>query len=215
MDIMDNKTHKFISVSYELYSVENGEEQFVEKTEDARPMDFYTGCEMALPAFENAVVNLNTGADFAFTLSQEEAYGPHNAEQVLLLNKEIFSRDGAFDAENVFVDAVLPLQNEHGQRFIARVLEITDDSVKVDLNHPLAGKDLKFTGRINESREATEEEIKEFFDKMNSHHCGGGCGGHGDGSCGCGGHGDGECGGHGDGECGCGGEGHEGGCGCH
>lgn len=72
---MDKNTHKLIVVSYELYSVENGEEIFVEKTDEQKPLQFYTGCDMALPAFEKAVKELNTDSEFDFNLSPEEAYG--------------------------------------------------------------------------------------------------------------------------------------------
>jgi len=49
---MENKTHRFISAKYELYSMEYGNEVLIEKTEENRPLTFYTGCEMALPQFE-------------------------------------------------------------------------------------------------------------------------------------------------------------------
>ena len=90
---------------------------------------------------------------------------------MLDLNKEVFSQGGEFDSSNVYIGATIPLQNQEGQRFIARVIDITEDKVKVDLNHPLAGKELRFKGHIIENREATDEEIKEFFEKLNSHHC--------------------------------------------
>ena len=53
---MENNKHRLVVVSYELYSIENGEEQFLEKTEDMQPMQLYTGCDMALPAFEQEIV---------------------------------------------------------------------------------------------------------------------------------------------------------------
>ena len=109
----------------------------------------------------------------------------------------MFCIDGKLDEEHIFVDAIIPLQNENGQRFLGKVLEVGDSKVKVDLNHPLAGKDLHFIGSIVESREATNEEIQNMINHMN-----GGCGG----NCGdCGG----GCGGH-DGGCDC-----DGGCNCH
>ncbi len=188
---MDKNTHKLIVVSYELYSVEKGEEIFVEKTDEQKPLQFYTGCDMALPAFEKAVKELNTDSEFDFNLPPKEAYGEFNPESVLDLDKTIFSHQGVFDEANVFVDAMLPLQNEKGDRFIGRVLEISDDKVKIDLNHPMAGKALHFKGRIMENREATEEEVNDFLESMRSHHCGGGChggcgGGDSQGNCGCG-----------------------------
>lgn len=181
---MENNTHRLIVVSYELYSVENGQEHFIEKTEEQKPMQFYTACEMALPAFEQEIVKYGKDTDFEFSLTKEQAYGEHDAKSVLALDKETFSHDGVFDSKNIYKDAVVPLQNEQGHRFLGKVLEVSDDKVTIDLNHPLAGKDLQFRGHVIENRPANDAEVKGFFEQMSQHHCGG-CGG----DCNCGGEG--------------------------
>ena len=200
---MENKTHQLIVVSYELYSLKDGKENFIEKTNDMQPMQLYTGCDMALPAFEKEIVRFDKDTDFKFTLTKEQAYGERDDKSILSLDKATFSPNGVFDSENIYKDAVVPLQNEEGQRFLGKVLEVSDNKVTIDLNHPLAGMDLVFHGHVFENREASEEEVKDFFEQMNQHHCGGGCGG------GCGSNNEGGCGfgGHEDGEGGC--------CGCH
>ena len=200
---MENKTHRLIVVSYELYSLKDGNENFIEKTNDMQPMQLYTGCDMALPAFEKEIVRFDKDTDFKFTLTKEQAYGERDDKSILSLDKATFSPNGVFDSENIYKDAVVPLQNEEGQRFLGKVLEVSDDKVTIDLNHPLAGMDLVFHCHVFENREASEEEVKDFFEQMNQHHCGGGCGG------GCGSNNEGGCGcgGHEDGEGGC--------CGCH
>lgn len=195
---MDKKTNKYIAVAYKLYTNENGTENMIEEATLAKPFQFISGMGLALDDFEKKVETLETGTDFDFTLSKEQAYGEHEDERVLSLDREMFCIDGKLDEEHVFVDAIIPLQNENGQRFLGKVLEIGDSKVKVDLNHPLAGKDLHFVGSILESREATNEEIQNLINHMNGG-CGGNCGDcHGD----CGGHGDG-CGDGCDGNCGC------------
>ena len=101
------------------------------------------------------------------------------------------------------------MQNEDGNRFTGRVLDVTEDTVKMDLNHPLAGLDLLFKGEIVENREATNEEIQQMLSHISGEGgcggCGGGCDHH---------HGDGEGDGH-DHSCGCGHGHHGGGCGHH
>ncbi|QUB62329.1 FKBP-type peptidyl-prolyl cis-trans isomerase [Prevotella melaninogenica] len=200
---MENKKHRLMVVSYELYCIENGKEYIIEKSDDMQPMQLYTGCDMALPAFEQEVVKFDKDTDFKFSLTKEQAYGERDDKSVLALNKATFSPNGVFDTENIYKDAVVPLQNEEGQRFLGKVLDISDDKVTIDLNHPLAGKDLIFHGHVFENREASEEEVKDFFEQMKQHHCSGGCGGGCGSDCGnsCG------CKDHEEGEGGC--------CGCH
>ena len=164
------------------------------------------------------MVALNKGDEFDFVLDAAHAYGEHVAERVLDLDKKMFYVDGHFDDKNIYKDAIIPLQNEDGNRFMGHVLEVNDTIVKVDLNHPLAGKSLNFKGTVIESREISKEELQEYVNNLNAGGCGGGCD-----NCGgsCGGehhHKDGECcGNHKEGEC-CGGNHHhhkEGGCHCN
>ena len=136
---------------------------------------FISGLGVALESFEKAVVDLKTDDTFDFTIMQEEAYGPYMEEKVLDLDREVFSINGHFDKENVYEGAVIPLQNEEGTRFSGRVMSIGDEKVKIDLNHPLAGKDLHFTGKIIEAREAREEEIMQTIEQLTGGSCGCGC----------------------------------------
>ena len=189
----------------------------VEEAPAAKPFQFISGFGITLDAFENALVDLEKGADFDFVLSEDEAYGPYVNEHVIALEKEMFMVNGRFDKEYIFKGAVVPLQNEQGQRFMATVVDIADDKVTLDLNHPLAGKKLNFKGSVVENREASNEEIQTMINHMSGEGCGhcggdcGGCGGHEGHEGGCGGHGGHE--GHEGGCCGHGGHGdHEGGC---
>ena len=84
----------------------------------------------------------------------------------------MFCINGHFDHEHIYEDAIIPLQNEEGQRFYGRVVTVGEDKVKVDLNHPLAGETLHFKGTILDTREATTKEIEH----MVAHMTGGGCG---------------------------------------
>ncbi len=190
------QNNKYISVSYALYDTTEGKSELVEQTTDDRKFIFISGMGVTLPAFENAIADLAQGEQFDFTLTPEEAYGERYEERVIELDKGIFCINGQFDAQHVQVGAIIPLQNQDGNRFNGVVLSITDSKVKIDLNHPLAGKTLNFKGTVEEIREATAEEISKMAQMISGE---GGCGGC-NGSCGEGGCGNGSCG-----EGGCGG----------
>ncbi len=173
--------NKFIVASYSLYDVTNGQdgnEVLIEKTQDQRPFIFVSGMGATLPAFEEQILKCAKGEEFDFELTPDQAYGERVEERVIELDKNIFTVNGEFDAQHVKVGAILPLQNEDGNRFLGLVLAIGDDKVKIDLNHPLAGKKLNFCGEILESREATAEEVAHMAKLMSGEGqqgCGGGC----------------------------------------
>lgn len=179
---MENKNNRFLSVSYTLYV--NGEKgkELVEKTTPDKPFQFISGFGIALDAFEQQIIGLEKGAAFDFELTKEQAYGEYSKEHVLDLEREIFCINGHFDHEHIYPEAIIPLQNEEGNRFYGRVVEVGEEKVKVDLNHPLAGESLFFKGEVIENRDATEEEINHLMKHLTGgcdcscDDCEGGCG---------------------------------------
>ena len=217
---MEQQTpNKYVTVAYELYADnDKGIHELVEKAPIEHPFQFISGLGIALDSFENKILALTEGEAFDFVLKVDEAYGPYEQDHVIELPKETFAINGRFDKDMVYPGAVLPLVNADGMRFQGLVLELKDNTVIIDLNHPLAGKDLHFKGQVVTMRDATNEEIQALIN-----HEGCNCGGDCEGGCegGCGGHhhehGEGECCGkheHGKGEC-CGKHEHGEGCGCH
>lgn len=181
---MDKPQNKYIAVAYKLYTAEEGDNELVEEATVDNPFQFISGFGVTLEAFENQVKELEKGADFDFLLSKDEAYGDYEDARVLDLNRDMFCINGHFDHEHIYKDAIVPLQNEDGNRFFGRVLEITDDNVKMDLNHPLAGQTLHFKGIVIENREASIDEIQAMINRLSGEGCGCGC----DCGCGCGDH---------------------------
>lgn len=183
--------NKYIAVSYKLYATDN-ENELIEEAPVDKPFQFISGLGIALPAFESKMLAMSTGDTFDFTLSKGDAYGDYDIKRVLDLDKKMFEINGRFDSEQIYEGAVVPLVNADGNHFNGTVLEIKGDKVTMDLNHPLAGKDLHFIGTLVENRDASKDEVEGMVNMLNYH---GGCG------CGCE---DDECKGHH----------HEDGCGC-
>lgn len=192
---METTPNTLMTVAYELYVDNKGERELVEKAPKERPFQFITGLGTTLDAFEKQLINLKKGDKFDFTLPVKDAYEEREEARVIEVSKDIFKVDGKFDEENIFAGNVIPLSNADGDRFNGLVAEVKEATVVLDMNHPLAGKDLSFVGEITEARPATQEEIQGVLNLLSGEGCGCGCD-----SC------DGECNHdhqHGD-ECGCG-----------
>ena len=97
-------------------------------------------------------------------------------EYVIDIPKSAFMINGKFDSQHVVKDAVLPLQSNEGERFNGVVVEVKDDVVVIDLNHPMAGCELHFVGEVLENREASPQEYSQAVNMLSGGGCGGGCG---------------------------------------
>ena len=187
--------NKYVAVAYRLYTKDNeGKRELVEEATKEQPFQFVSGLGMTLDDFEAQIVGLEKDGEFDFELTPEQAYGQYEQERVIKVPRSTFEIDGRLDKDYIFEGAIVPLQNADGQRFNGLIQQIGDTEVTLDLNHPLAGKALIFTGVVTEIREATKDEITATLKMITGE---GGCG------CGCE-----DCGGcddhqHGD-HCGCG-----------
>lgn len=172
---MKVEKQKVVTLQYDLYvDGENGQEELMEKATAEAPLVYCHGEGMMLPAFEQNMEGLQEGESFDFRIPCQEAYGEYDDEGVLTLDKKIFfNGDSEFDSERVYVGAIVPMNTADGQVINAQIAEITKENVTIDLNHPLAGENLHFVGKVLNLRDVTEGELKAL------HHRGcGGCGGH-------------------------------------
>lgn len=177
---MNISANKLVILQYRL-NVKNeaGEFELMEETTPEQPLQYFHGMGMMLPKFEENLEGLTEGDKFDFMIPVADAYGEYEDDNVLDLPKNIFLIDGKFDEEKVFAGAIVPLVDSEGNRLNAEVVEVLDEMVKVDLNHPLAGEDLYFTGRVISVTQPTDEELHAMMHRG----CGGGCSCGGD-SCG-------------------------------
>jgi FKBP-type peptidyl-prolyl cis-trans isomerase SlyD len=182
---------KVVSITYELRKDEkNGD--LVEKVTSENPLTFLYGTGGMLPKFEENLAGMKAGEEFNFGLSSEEAYGPVIDNAIVDVPIDVFKVDGNIDSNILKLGNMVPMMDNSGNRMNGKVIEIKEDAVTMDFNHPMAGKDLFFTGKVTEVRDATSEELS------HGHvHGAGGCNG---GNCS-----DGECNDHeGKDNCGCG-----------
>ena len=186
--------NKYIAVMYKLYtSTPDRLRELVEETAEGDPFVFVSALGMTLDAFEAKIVPLKAGDKFDFTLTPEEAYGEYEEAGRQFLPRRVFEIDGKLDTRFIYKGAIVPLNSADGAHFNGIITDVGEETVTVDLNHPLAGRSLNFVGEVVETRGATGEEIRDALNQITGQ--GGGCGGCGGGSCdGCGSKGQG-CGG--------------------
>lgn len=145
----------FVSLAYALKV--GGE--IVDSTTADRPLEFVFGAGYLLPKFEENIKGLQAGDKFEFTLTPEEGYGVEVAEAVVELPTTVFMIDGKVEDGLLVVGNQIPMSTADGQHLVGVVKEVAEDKVKMDFNHPMAGKTLDFSGEIVSVREATDEDM--------------------------------------------------------
>lgn len=143
------------SVAYSLFVEGN----LVDQATEEQPLQYLAGVGGMILGFEKQMEGLQAGDEFAFTLSSEDAYGDPNPEYVVDLALDSFKIDGVINPEIVSVGKVVQMQDENGYPLRGIVLAVDEEKVNMDFNHPLAGKELNFSGKVVEVRVAEKEEL--------------------------------------------------------
>lgn len=176
--------NKVVSLSYEV-RIDAFDGELVDSADKDNALSFIYGSGNMLPEFEKKISGMEMGKDFKFNLTSDQAYGPHNPEFLMELPIDIFKENGKINDKLMFAGNVVPMRDEQGNQFDGLILSFDDKVVNMDFNHPLAGKELFFTGKIIDIREATAEEISHghshghdcgshSHDHGHDHGCGGG-----------------------------------------
>jgi peptidylprolyl isomerase len=103
------------------------------------PLDFTVGARQLIAGFDEAVVGMAVGEKKTVRIAAEQAYGPHNPEMTLQVPRSDLPAD--IQPE---LGMQLEASQEGGHSMVVTVVEVTDESVTFDANHPLAGKALTF-----------------------------------------------------------------------
>lgn len=178
---------KYVSLIYDLYAVEaGGKETLVHQSDPNDPEQIIFGVTPGvIEPLEKALDGLQKGDTFDVTATAVQAFGPHIPEQIAQLEKDMFVVDGKFDSEIVAVGKYVPMLTAEGYRVSGLVTAIDDKTVTMDFNHPLAGKSVRFDGKVLEVRDATEDELHVASGacQCGGGSCGEGCAEDGDGLC--------------------------------
>lgn len=144
-----------VVLEYELVD-ESNEVVDASSLEGGEPIVYVHGYGMIVPGLEVGVIGLKVGDEKEVTVPPEAGFGEHDEELVLEVDREDFPRPA-----EVKVGDEMVAESPEGEEAVMRVLEVKDDTVVVDANHPLAGKTLRYKVKVREIREGTEAEIAE------------------------------------------------------
>lgn len=151
---MNIQKNKVVELSFQLRLNSYDGELILEFSKE-EPFKFIFGIGQLLESFENKLYGLSIGQTFKFMLPVVEAYGEVNEEAVINFHPSALN----IEKDYLYVGSVLPFKDDEGNEMEGTIVEINDNAISIDFNHPLAGKDLYFEGKVENVREATPEEL--------------------------------------------------------
>lgn len=157
---MKIEKNRVVTLTYELrIKDDNGEQSLIETANEEQPMVFIYGMSGLPDQFESELEGKTEGDTFDFTLPSEGGYGDFDENAIVDLPLNVFQVEGSVPENMLEPGNFIPMADSEGNQLQGRVVEVSDETVKMDFNHPLAGKDLNFKGKVEKVREATEEEL--------------------------------------------------------
>lgn len=132
--------------------------EFIDGTEEGESLQFIQGYGSIIPGLEQALYGMVAGERKAIMVPAADAYGEYEPEQVIPIPMSEFPED--FDLEP---GLELEMKDKDGDIVYARIVSVGKTRVKMDFNHPLAGKDLDFEVAILDLRGATAEELEQGY----------------------------------------------------
>jgi len=142
-----------VSLSYVLFD-EGGE--VVDRASASEPLTYVHGYAQIVPGLEKQLEGLRVGDRSSFTIEPEDAFGEHDEDAVFKVDKEDFP-----DVKDVAAGDSFEGEGPDGEPVVVRVLEVLEDGVMVDLNHPLAGQRVRFEVEVTSVRAASDQEIEQ------------------------------------------------------
>ncbi len=132
-----------------------------DSSSDGSPLDFIVGQGDIIEGFDKAILGMKIGEKKSVKIAPAQGYGEYSEDRVISTDRKNFGDD--FEPE---IDQQLALQMENGERAIATIVDFDDNTVTLDMNHPLAGENLNFDLELVDIKDASEMPVSS---------CGGGC----------------------------------------
>jgi FKBP-type peptidyl-prolyl cis-trans isomerase SlyD len=153
-----------VTVDYELRD-EDGELIDASSGEGGEPISYVHGYGMLVPGLEAALAGLAVGDERDIVIPAEAGYGEYDDDLVVEVDRSEFPNPAAVAVGDEFV-----AEAPDGGEVELSVIEVRDDHVLVDANHPLAGVELRYHVHVQEVRPATEAEIERAASDLDDAH---------------------------------------------
>lgn len=134
------------------YELKDEKGTMLDSSRGAEPLSFLEGVGQIIPGLEKELLKMAVGQNQQVYVPYEEGYGPYDQGLVVKIPRK------NFPAKEIKEGDVFQVQRREGPQLVM-VVEITQDTVTVDANHPMAGKNLFFTVEVTAKRDATVEEV--------------------------------------------------------
>ncbi len=160
MSLVEPNHH--VTVEYVLKD-DDGEILDASNAEDGEPIEYVHGYGMLVPGLEAALAGLSAGAKKSIVVPADEGYGERDEELMLEIERAEFP-------ETVQPGDEFVAESPDGDEVVLHVVEVNEDGVLVDANHPLAGMTLHYEVEVKAVRKATDSEIEAAARAMDDAH---------------------------------------------
>ena len=134
------------------YTLTDDDGQVIDKSPEAHPLQYFHGAGNIVPGLEKALAGKQPGDKLKVDVTPEEAYGVRNEQLVQVVPRTAFQ-----GVDKIEPGMQFQARSERGPMLVT-VVEANDEQVRIDANHPLAGRNLHFDVTVADVREASEEE---------------------------------------------------------
>ena len=139
-----------VSMHYTLHV--NG--QVLDSSEGGEPLQFIQGMGHIIPGLEQELYEMKIGDSKKVVVAAKDGYGEIDTEAFMDVPRDSFPPEVPVE-----IGTELELRDQSDHPVYARIETITEENVRLNMNHPLAGKELHFDVKIEDLRPATEEEV--------------------------------------------------------
>jgi FKBP-type peptidyl-prolyl cis-trans isomerase SlyD len=156
--IVDTKTPSIMVADDMVVSLEyklTVEDEVVDYSEEGEPLEFIQGHGEIIPGLENQLYGMAIGDSKKIDVKSDEAYGKLDPTAYMDVPRKEFPAEIPLD-----IGTVLQVKDTDGDVLNAQISQVTAESIQLNFNHPLAGKDLSFQVTVTDLRLATAEEIE-------------------------------------------------------